>query len=242
MRAFCTLDIAWTFPIALLPGICQRAALMKFPVRLLALLPALCLVACSGTGGEANTQVATESMSPDPVENNRIKSGNPLTGDHDEAKILDKYGSYSKYSVDKNGKPKGSAKEFAAFNRDNPEFKGKWEGKEYKAGEYRKKSWWGDHDYVKKVYEGNTDANSLKKESRFGSKSANEGAMAAREGGKDFRTNTYASGAAREQSKEGITKVSDAETDERRRVFTAPDIYSSRSGMTVNDTNRMLGR
>lgn len=216
---------------------------MKFPVRLLPLLPALCLVACSGTGGEqANSQVATESSSPAPVENNRIKSGNPLTGDHDESKMLEKYGSYSQYSVDKKGKPMGNAKEFAGFNRDNPEFKGKWEGKEYKAGDYRKKSFWGDKDYAKKVYEGNTDASSLKKEARFGGKSANEGSMAAREGGKDYRTNTFASGEAREQSKKGITRVSDAETDERRRVFTAPDIYSSRSGMTVNDTNRMLGR
>lgn len=216
---------------------------MKFMVRLFPLLPALCLAACSGTGGgEGDTMTATESMSPDPVENSRIKSGDPLTGDHDGAKMAAKWGSFSKYSVDKNGKPMGSSKEFAGFNRDNPEFKGKWDGKEYKAGDYRKKSFWGDKDYVKKVYEGKTDANSLKKESRFGSKSANEGAMAAREGGKDFRTNTYASGAAREQSQEGITRVSDAETDERRRVFTPPDIYSSRSGMTVNDTNRMLGR
>lgn len=215
---------------------------MKFPIRLLPLLPALCLVACSGTGGEANTMAATESMSADPVENSRVKSGNPLTGDHDEAKMLEKYGSYSKYSVDKNGKPRGNSKEFAGFNRDNPEFKGKWEGKEYKAGDYRKKSFWGDKDYAKKVYEGNTDGNSFKKESRFGKGAANEGSLAAREGGKDYRTNTFASGAAREQSKKDITKLSDAETDERRRVFTAPDIFSSRTGMTVNDTNKMLGR
>ncbi|QJE95077.1 hypothetical protein [Luteolibacter luteus] len=215
---------------------------MKFPVRLLPLLPALSLMACSGTGGDSNAMVAKESASPDPVENKRIKTGDPLTGDHDGAKMEAKWGSFSKYSVDKNGKPRGSSKEFAGFNRDNPEFKGKWEGKEYKAGDYRKKSFWGDKDYAKKVYEGNTDGNSFKKDSRFGGKSANEGALAAREGGKNYRTNTYASGAAREQSQKDITKLSDSETDERRRVFTAPDIFSSRSGMSVNDTNRMLGR
>jgi hypothetical protein len=158
---------------------------MRFPVRLIPVLPALWLAACSGSGDQATTQAAMESMSPDPLENKRIKSGDTLTGDHDGAKIEAKFGSYSQYTVGKDGKPKGEkgeAKEFAGFNRDNPEFKGKWEGKEYKAGEYRKKSFWGDKDYAKKVYGGNTDANSLKKDSRFNGESAGEGAMAAREG------------------------------------------------------------
>lgn len=212
---------------------------MRFPVRLIPLLPALWLAACSGSGDQATSQAATESMSPDPVENKRIKTGDPLTGDHDGAKMEAKFGSYSKYTVGKDGKPKGQGKDYAGFNRENPEFKGKWEGKEYKAGEYRKKSFWGDKDYVTKVYGGNTDANSLKKNSRFNGESAGEGMMAAREGEQAYRTNNFAAGEARENKKASISRVSDAETDERRRVFTPPSIIPR---MSVEDTKRMLGR
>jgi hypothetical protein len=210
--------------------------------RLLHVLPALCLAACagSGDGGSASSpQAAAESSGADPVALNRIKSGD--FGDDDFGKIAQKYGSDSPYAQ-KDGKPMGEYKEFTGFNRDNPEFKGKWD-KEYKAGDYKKKSWWGDKDYAKKVYEGNTDANSLKKESLWGKKSAGEGSKLAREAGDNYGTKDYATGRAREEGDDGIRKISDAETDERRRVFTRPDVIPWKAqGLTVEDTNRMMGR
>jgi hypothetical protein len=243
IREFWIRHIARTFPIALPPGICQRAGLMKLPVRLLPLLPALGLAACSGTGDEAPaTQAAVESMSPDPVESKRVKTGEWT--DHDGDKIEAKFGSMNPHMTSDGKMVASSGKEFSEFNRDNAEFRGRWENKEYKAGEYRKKSWWGDRDYVKKVYGGNTDANSLKKDSRFNGKTAGEGAVAAHDSKKSYRTGEYSTGKAREESKDGIRRVSDAETDERRRVFTSPDIipWKTQNGMTVDDTKRMLGR
>ena len=234
-------DSAGTFPVALLPRICQRAVPVTFRTPILALLPALCLAACSGTGGDTAGETAAAALGPDAVGDFRMKGGDPVTGDPDQSKIEAKYGSFSSYSTGKDGKPLGEGKEFAGFKRDNPEFKGRWDNKEYKAGEYRKKSWWGDRDYVKKVYGGSTDANSLRKNSRFNGKSANEGHAAFHGSDRSYRTDRYATGAANEASRSGISKASDAETDQRRRVFTEPDIIPQ-SAMTVEDTNRMLGR
>ncbi len=215
---------------------------MTFPARLLPFFPALCLAACAGSGDDSSpsSKVAAESLSPDPIALNRVKSGD--FGDDDYGKIADKYGKNSPF-MEKDGKPMGEFKEYAGFQRDNPNFKSRWDNKEYKAGDYKKKSWWGDKDYATKVYEGNTDANSLKKESRWGSKEAGEGRKLAREGRESYATRDYATGRAREEGGEKIRKVSDAETDERRRVFTKPDIIPwTQQGLTVEDTKRMMGR
>lgn len=205
---------------------------MKLPVRFLPLLPALCLVACSGTGdGPSGTVVP----SPDPVAAGRMKTGDG--GDDDFHKMAAKYGDLNpNMATDPNAK-NGGKKEFAGFQRDNPEFKGRWDKKEYKGGE-KKKSFWGDKDYVKKVYEGNTDASALKKDSRFGRQKSREGDLVARDAGKAYKTDGYATNRAREEGRDGLPKYSDAETDQRRRVFTPPDTR----GMTVDDTNRMMGR
>lgn len=206
-------------------------------VRLFPLLPALCLAACSGTGGDT----AGTGMSADPVAVNRIKTGDLYDDDFKE--IQKKYGDFNP-KVGKDGElVEGQGKQFEGFDRENPEFKGRWNGKEYKGGDYKKRSAWGDKDYVTKVYGGNTDGNSIRKDSRFDNRSAGENTVAARDANKSYKTDAYATGAAREQGGKGISKSSDAETDERRRVFTEPDIIPWRSqGMTVEDTKRMMGR
>jgi len=210
--------------------------------RLLPVLPALCLAACAGSGddGSSSSQASSaQGLGSEPVALNRIKTGD--NGDDDYGKIADKFGSNSPF-MEKNGKPMGDYKQFAGFDRDNPEFKGKWD-KEYKASDYKKKSWWGDKDYATKVYAGNTDANSLKKESRWGKKDAGVGQKLARESSETYGTKDYGTGRAREEGGDNIRKVSDAETDERRRVFTRPEIIPWKAqGLTVEDTNRMMGR
>ena len=234
-----------------MPSLRQLAnfpASMRIPARLLAITPALFLTACGALGGGGDSdlpasKMATESNSPDPVAEFRMKSGEP--GDNDEGKILDRF-SARNTSMNPDGSTTGTdkgRKEFAGFKRDNPEFKGKWDNKEYKAGDFRKKSWWGDKDYATKVYAGNTDASSLKKDSRFGGKSANESAVAARESSENYGTKDYRTGRANEEGGDRIGKVSDAETNIRRRVFTKPQVIPWQlQNLTVEDTNRMMGR
>lgn len=211
---------------------------MSLLVRIFLMLSAFWLAACSGLGGDE----AAPAMSADPVASNRIKTGDPLTGDHDQRKIQEKYGSYSGYTKGKDGKSLGEDKEFGGFDRQNAQFKGDFQGKTYKGGDY-KRSAWGDKDYVTKVYGGKTDGSSLRKNSRFGSKTAGENTMMSRDSGRGFQTNNFSTTAAREEGRGNIGRPSDSETDVRRRVFTEPDIMPWNSqGMTVEDTNRMMGR
>ena len=211
---------------------------MTHPVRLLRLLPALGLAACSGAGDGG----AAPSAAPDPVAGAAVKSGDWFDDDRD--KISEKYGSMNPKMTADGQVAAGSGQEFTGFKRDNPEFKGRWEGKEYKAGDYRKKSWWGDKDYVKKVYGGNTDASALHKESRLGGRQAGEAGSRARDAGKSYGTGAYDTGRAREEGGAGIDRPSDAETLERRGVFSDPEVipWQQQNGMTLDETKRALGR
>jgi hypothetical protein len=213
---------------------------MTICARLFPLLPALWLAACSGAGdGGAAPPVAA---APDPVAGGAVKSGDWFDDDRD--KITKKYGAMNPKMTADGQVAAGPGQEFTGFKRDNPEFKGRWEGKEYQAGDFRKKSWWGDKDYVKKVYGGNTDAGALRKESRLGGKRAGEAGVGARDAGKSYATGGYDTGRAREEGGPGIGRPSDAETDGRREVFSDPDVipWQEQNGMSVEDTRRALGR
>jgi hypothetical protein len=212
---------------------------MKLFTRLFPLLPAFALVACSGTG---DSPTSTIVPSADPVAGGRIKTGD--LGDDDFHKIADKYGDMHPDMVQDTKDGKGGRKEYAGFQRDNPEFKGRWDKQEY-AGDFRKKSLWGDKDYVTKVYGGNTDANSLRKDSRFNGRTTDDRSVVARDAGKTYDTGAFNTGRAREDGAgEAISKVSDAETDERRRVYTDPDIipWKEQNGVTIEQTKSALGR
>jgi hypothetical protein len=212
---------------------------MKRLTHCISLLAAFGLAACSGTGGEDGVV----SASPDPVAGTKIKSGDWFDDDRD--KIVSKYGAMNPKMTKDGQMVAGEGKDFEGFKRDNPEFKGRWEGKDYRAGDYRKKSWWGDRDYVKKVYGGNTDANALRKDSRLNGREAGEGSIAARDAGKAYDTGAYNTGRAREDgASQAVDKISDAETDERRRVFTDPDIipWKEQNGVTIEQAKSKMGR
>jgi hypothetical protein len=215
-----------------------RGLMSRF-ARLFPLLPALWLVACSGTGEEV---VSSPTSGQDIVAGNRIKSGEP--GDDDSDKIEAKFGSHSPNMVDSKGKPMGEYKTATEFQKSNHQFKGGYEGKKFNVGEYRKKSWWGDRDYAKKVYGGDTDANGLVKRSRFEGDASNEGTKVARDNGRSYTTGDYATRASNEMGKKNIAKTSDAETDIRRDVFTDPEImpYQQQNGMTMDEVKQRLGR
>ena len=85
------------------------------------------------------------------------------------------------YKQDANGNwvPKIDKRSSFESQGDTHNFKGKFSGKTYKAGEYAKKSWWGNKDYGRQPYAGNTDGSRFQQESLLGGKSANESGTAA---------------------------------------------------------------
>jgi hypothetical protein len=113
----------------------------------------------------------------------------------------------------------------------------------YQAGEYSTKSWWGNKDYGRKSYAGDTDG------SRFQKSSRQQGQTARETGGSAdiadaYQTGAYATSAAREAGTGKIAKPSDAETDIRRRVFPQPAIVDWREqrSLTLEQSKGILGR
>ena len=170
-----------------------------------------------------------------------MKTGD--NGDDDYGKLAERFGSKSPYETDSKGKPAAEYKSAAMFDKANSQFNTGYGGKEYQAGEYKKKSFWGSKDYAKSVYGGNTDGNGLRKTSRFQGDSAGEGAKVARDGGRNFKTGDYGTGATRDAGKE-ITKFAGAENGYQNAEFSDPDIvpWQQQHGMTVEDSKSRMGR
>lgn len=68
---------------------------------------------------------------------------------------------------------------------------------DYKAGDYAKKSWWGNKEYGRQAYDGNTDGSRFQQTSRLDGQGADEAGSQARVPG-DYSTGNYATGDTRE--------------------------------------------
>ena len=125
----------------------------------------------------------------------------------------------------------------------SPYFKGDYAGKQYKAGEYTKKSWWGNKDYQPKAYAGNTDGSRFMTKSRLDGEGARESGSAAKIPD-PYQTGAYATGDAPEAGKGAIRKPSNAEADRRREVFPEPEVIDWREqrSLTIEQSKGILGR
>ncbi len=117
-------------------------------------------------------------------------------------------------------------------------------GKDYSKKSYRKKRWGGNTFFGRKKYEGDTDASRYQKEPWFVKKQAGLKDQRAGAEGKTYSVNPFRKSTANEQGGTRMSRTRDAETDFRRRVFKQPGIthWKNQSGLSVGDTNRMLGR
>jgi hypothetical protein len=115
--------------------------------------------------------------------------------------------------------------------------------KTYQTGEYSKKSWWGNKDYGRKSYAGETDGSRFQKSSRQQGHSAREAGGSA-DIPDAYQTGAYATSAAREAGTRKVAKPSDAETDIRRRVYQQPEIIDWREqrSLTLDQSKGILGR
>lgn len=122
-------------------------------------------------------------------------------------------------------------------------FQGEYGKKTYKTGEYSKKSWWGNKEYGRQQYAGNTDGSRFQKNSRFGGQGARESGSAADLPGA-YQTDTYATGAARETGTEKLGKPSNAEIENRREVFQQPEVlgWQEQRKLSMEQSRGILGR
>jgi len=149
------------------------------------------------------------------------------------------------YKQDANGNwvPKTDKRSSFESQGESPYFKGEYGKKDYQTGDYSKKSWWGNKDYGRKSYDGDTDGSSFQKSSRMQGQGAREAGGSA-DIPDAYQTGGYATSDAREAGRDGLAKPSDAETDIRRRVFKQPAIIDWREqrSLTLEQSKGILGR
>lgn len=117
-------------------------------------------------------------------------------------------------------------------------------GKDYSTKSYRKERWGGDTTFDRKSFSGNTDVNRYKSEPLFVQKQADAAGQQANVRKKKFSFNPFRSKRASEQGVKRITTTEDAKISNRRQTYQQPDItdWKNQDGLSVGDTNRMLGR
>lgn len=189
-------------------------------------LPLLLVISCS-------TDSDTRSAStPKPASNERKSLSQRLD---------EKNG----FTTDKDGNwvPQKDKRSSFETNRESAYFKGDYNKKEFKTKDISKKAWWGDTKYESKKFEGNTDGSRFQTASNLQGKGARESGANARLPGA-YKTSDYATNSANEASGTRIDRPSDAETDIRRRVYTAPSVidWKEQRALSVGQTNGILGR
>ena len=191
---------------------------------------AVALVSCGSQGGDGGTPPVGGTQGAA-----RVKSGEMF--DDDSSEILQRYGAVnSRYS--------GAQKAGEEGNRKNEEFKGEFADRSFEGKAFDKKSFWGSKDYAKQVYGGDTDGGRFLTSAREGAIDAREGGSRSRDGGKRYETGAFGTEAAKETGRGKIDRLSDAETDVRRRVFQQPEVedWRPKRALSVEDTKAMLGR
>lgn len=149
------------------------------------------------------------------------------------------------YKQDANGNWKPQTDRRSSFETmgQDPSGKKQLRKREYQAGDFAKKSWWGNKSYGRESYTGNTDASRLKTQSQAEGKMAPETStqMAKSE---RYDTATYATGDARERRGSAIEKGSVDEIENRRKVFQQPEVIDWREqrSLSLDESRGFLGR
>lgn len=115
--------------------------------------------------------------------------------------------------------------------------------KTYQTDEHSKKSWWGNKDYGRKPYAGDTDGSQFQRSARQQGQSAREAGGSA-DIPDDYQTGGYATSSAREAGSSKLAKPSDIETDTRREIYKQPAIIDWREqrSLTLEQSRGILGR
>ena len=126
----------------------------------------------------------------------------------------------------------------------DPNFAGKdFQKKDYKAGDYAKKSFWGNKEYDHKAYAGNTDGSKFQKSSKLQDKGAREAGTSAAIPD-SYKTDTYGTNAAREAGSSPLAKPGNAEIDNRQKVYQQPEIidWQEQRKLSLDQSRGILGR
>ena len=194
----------------------------------LACLPLVLLLSC----GSADKSPGSAAI-PKKAESNGFK---PFSQRIDER---------NGYQVDANGNwvPRNNKRSSFESQGASPYFSGEYGKKGYKTGELSRKSWWGNKEFGRESFSGNTDGSRFRENSRLAGQNAREGGSPAKITG-PYQTGSFATGSARESANTNLGKPSDDVTDRGRESYTAPAIIDWREErkLSVEQSRSLLGR
>lgn len=139
--------------------------------------------------------------------------------------------------------PKSNKRSSFELERESPHFKGEYEKKAYKTGDYEKKSWWGKSNYAAGPYQGNTDGSRFKIQARQNDK-VFPNADKKVDKGDPYQTNTLEYQSARESNVTKIDKPVNDYTESRKRRYVQPSVmdWEERRNLSLEQSRSILGR
>lgn len=115
--------------------------------------------------------------------------------------------------------------------------------KAYKAEGYTKKSFWGNKQYDRQAYSGDTDGSRFQQSSALQGENAPESGSNARIPG-NYQTDNYATNSAREAGNKPIPKTGNAAIESRQKKFQQPEIigWQEQRSLSLDQSKGILGR
>lgn len=199
------------------------------PHHLFLLLPVFALGSCASSDtADSTTPVASSGA--------RVR---------DAYEWLDDVTKDNGFVNDANGNlvPKSDKRSSFESKRQSAYFKGDYNKKQFKTTDYQTKAWWGKSDYTRPVYAGDTDGSRFQTTSNLNGVQSRESATRAYQTA-GYNTGSYATGGAREAAGRRLDRPSNAITDNRREVFTAPSMidWKAERALNMKQSRGILGR
>jgi len=160
----------------------------------------------------------------------------------------DVWGNNQSYSVgqDDDGNPVMKSDKRSGFENKHSNIASNrdFSGKDYTKKSYRKNRWGGDTYFGSKKYNGNTKAKGYQSEPWFVRKQASASNQQASVANKSFLVNPFNSKRAPDPRTKRYATSTNAKVSNRRGGYKQPSItnWKDQKGLTVKDTNGMLGR
>ena len=160
----------------------------------------------------------------------------------------DPWGNELPFSIgkDDDGNPMMKSDKRSSFdNKQSNIASGKdFSGSDYSKKSYRKERWGGDTSFGRKKYAGNTSAERYKKEPWYVRKQASASGQQATASNKKFSVNPFRSNRTSSVNSRQVSTSQDSKINNRRQSYKQPNItdWKEQGGLSVKDTNSMLGR
>ncbi len=194
------------------------------------LLMSLIFIVSCGTKPSANTAATPATASATPAKSMSQRFNGPAVKQNADGKWSDDVKKSSAFDSDRK----------SAYFTEKSSI-----GKSYKTSEYTKTEWGGKIKEVpKQTYGGNTDGSRFQTSSHIQHDNAHESNAAAAAIPDNYKTGDFKTSTAHEEGAKRLDKPSNAQVDQRRKVFPEPEVSSwkQQRSLDMKTTRTLLGR